>query len=42
MDPKFSKALIEARKNNIKILAVQISFDGKTIYFEKEIPLADF
>jgi sugar fermentation stimulation protein A len=42
MDPKFSKNLREARKKNIKILAVQISFDGKTIFFEKEIPLAEF
>ncbi len=42
MDPKFSKNLSKARKKNIKIFAVQISFDGKTIYFERKIPLSDF
>jgi len=42
MDPKFSRNLSEARKKNIKIFAVQIHFDGKTIYFEREIPLSEF
>jgi sugar fermentation stimulation protein A len=42
LDPKFSKNLREARKKNIKIIAVQISFDGKIVYYEKEIPLSDF
>jgi sugar fermentation stimulation protein A len=42
MDPKFSKNLSEARKKNIEITAVQISFDGKIVYYEKEIPLSDF
>lgn len=42
MDPEFSKNFSEARRRNIKIFAIQISFDGKTIYFENEIPLADF
>ncbi|MHA2391860.1 MAG: DNA/RNA nuclease SfsA [Promethearchaeota archaeon] len=42
MDPKFSERLSEARKKGIKILAVQISFDGKTIYYERKIPLSDF
>ena len=42
MDPEFSKNLSEARRRNIKIFAIQISFDGKTIYFESEIPLEDF
>ena len=42
MDPEFSRNLSEARKSGIKILAVQIVFDGKMIYFEKEIPLSDF
>jgi len=31
MDAKFSKRLSEARKRGIKIIAVQITFDGKTI-----------
>jgi len=42
MDPKFSNILSEARKKKIKIFAVQISFDGKRIYYEREIPLSDF
>jgi sugar fermentation stimulation protein A len=42
MDPKFSKNLSEARKKGIRIIPVQISFDGKTIYYEGKIPLSDF
>ncbi|MFX0028773.1 MAG: DNA/RNA nuclease SfsA, partial [Candidatus Hermodarchaeota archaeon] len=42
MDPKFSSNLSEARRKGIKIIPVQISFDGETIYFEKKIPLSDF
>ncbi len=42
MDPKFSKNLSEARKKSIKILAVQISFDGKIIFYKNKIPLSDF
>jgi sugar fermentation stimulation protein A len=42
MDPKFSKNLREARMKGIKIFAVQISFDGKIIYYERRIPLSDF
>jgi sugar fermentation stimulation protein A len=42
MDPKFSNNLSEARKKGIKIISVQISFDGKTIYYEGKIPLSDF
>lgn len=42
MDVKFSKRLSEARKRGIKIIAVQISFDGKTVYYERRIPLSDF
>ena len=42
MDSKFSRNLSEARKRRIKILAVQISFDGNNIFFEQQIPLADF
>ena len=41
-DPKFSKRLSEARKKNIRIYVVQLSFDGKTIYYNGNIPLADF
>ena len=42
MDPKFSNNLSEARSKGIKIIPVQISFDGKTIYYEGKIPLSDF
>ena len=42
MDPLFSKKLSEAREKGIKIIAVQVSFDGKTIYYIRKIPLADF
>ena len=42
MDPKFSKNLSEARKKSIKILAVQISFDGKTVYYEGKVDLMLF
>jgi len=42
MDPKFSNNLSEARKKGIRIIPVQISFDGKTIYYERKIPLSNF
>ncbi len=42
MDPKFSKRLSEARKRGIKIIPVQVSFDGNTIFYHKKIPLSDF
>jgi sugar fermentation stimulation protein A len=42
MDPKFSNNLSEARRKGIQIVSVQISFDGKTIYYEGKIPLSDF
>lgn len=42
MDPKFSRRLSEARKKGIKIIPVQVSFDGETIYYHKKIPLSDF
>ncbi len=42
MDPKFSKNLSEARKKGIKILTVQISFDGKTVYYEGKVDLMLF
>jgi sugar fermentation stimulation protein A len=41
-DPKFSEKLSEARSKGIKIIPVQISFDGKTIYYNKRIALSDF
>ncbi|MFX1392569.1 MAG: DNA/RNA nuclease SfsA [Promethearchaeota archaeon] len=41
-DPKFSQKLREARIKGIPIIAVQISFDGKMLYFHGKIPLADF
>lgn len=42
MDPKFSNNLSEARKKGIKIVAVQISFDGKIIYYNGRVPLSNF
>ncbi|MFX0000320.1 MAG: DNA/RNA nuclease SfsA [Candidatus Hodarchaeota archaeon] len=42
MDSKFSENLSEARKRGIKILASQISFDGKIVYYERKILLSDF
>ena len=42
MDPKFANKLSEAKKKGIKILAVQLSFDGKTIYYNGKVKLMDF
>ncbi len=42
MDPLFTKKLSEARKKCIKIIPVQVSFDGKTIYYVRKIPLTNF
>jgi sugar fermentation stimulation protein A len=42
VDPKFSKRLSEARKVGIKIIPVQVSFDGNTIFYHNKIPLSDF
>jgi sugar fermentation stimulation protein A len=42
MDPKFAEKLIEARKKGIKIIPIQLSFDGKTVYYEGKIPLSNF
>ncbi len=41
-DPKFTEKLIEARKSGIKIIPVQLRFDGKTIYYIGKIPLSIF
>ncbi len=41
-DPKFFKALSEAKEKNIKIFAIRISFDGETIYYRGNIPLCNF
>ena len=41
-DPKFSKKLSEARKKNIQIIPVRISFDGEMLYYHGKIGLADF
>jgi sugar fermentation stimulation protein A len=41
-DPKFFKALSEAKEKNIKIFAIRISFDGETIYYRGNVPLCDF
>jgi len=42
MDPNFSNKLSEARKKNIRIFAVQISFDGNNLYYNGRVKLADF
>jgi len=42
MDPKFAEKLSEARKKGIEIKAVQISFDGNTLYYEGKVELEDF
>lgn len=42
MDPKFSSKLSEARTKGIKIIVVQISFDGKMLHFDGKINLANF
>ncbi len=42
MDPKFSLKLKEAREKGIEIIAVQLSFDGKIIYYNGKVKLADF
>ncbi len=42
MDPKFSNNLSEARSKGIKIITVQIEFDGKMISYCKKIPLLEF
>jgi sugar fermentation stimulation protein A len=41
-DPKFYEKLSEARREGIKIIPVQISFDGKTVYYIGKIPLSIF
>ncbi|MHA2037079.1 MAG: DNA/RNA nuclease SfsA [Promethearchaeota archaeon] len=41
-DPKFTEKLIEARNLGIKIMPVQLSFDGTTIYYKGKIPLSTF
>ena len=41
-DPKFSIKLSEARKKKITIIVAQLNFDGKTIYFNGTLPLAEF
>ena len=41
-DPKFFNKLSEARKKKVPIFVVQLSFDGKMIYYNGNIPLADF
>ncbi|MFW9820089.1 MAG: DNA/RNA nuclease SfsA [Candidatus Thorarchaeota archaeon] len=42
MDHKFSKNLSDARNRGIKIIPVQIEFDGIMIYYCHEVPLLDF
>ncbi|MFW9952388.1 MAG: DNA/RNA nuclease SfsA [Candidatus Thorarchaeota archaeon] len=41
-DPKFYKALYEAKKKNIEIIAIRVSFDGEMLYYRGYIPLCSF
>ncbi len=41
-DIKFSEKLSEAREKTIPIIPVQISFDGKMLYYHGKIKLAEF
>ncbi|TFF97833.1 MAG: DNA/RNA nuclease SfsA [Promethearchaeota archaeon] len=41
-DPEFAKLLAKARRQGIKIITAQISFDGQTIYYTGGVKLADF
>ena len=41
-DPRFSEKLSEAREMKIPIIPVQISFDGKMLYYHGKITLDDF
>ncbi|MHA1344032.1 MAG: DNA/RNA nuclease SfsA, partial [Promethearchaeota archaeon] len=42
MDQKFSEKLSEARKKQIPIIPVRISFDGKMLFYHGKIELAEF
>ena len=42
MGQQYSHGLSEARNKGIKIIAVQIKFDGKMIYYCHKIPLLEF
>lgn len=42
IDPKFTEKLVEARNKSIKIIPVQLRFDGKTIFYNGKVALADF
>ncbi len=42
MDQNFSNKLSEARKKNINIMAIQISFDGESLYYEGKMDLVKF
>jgi sugar fermentation stimulation protein A len=41
-DPKFADKLRVARRKGINIIPIQLSFDGKTIYYRGRIPLSAF
>ncbi|TFF86602.1 MAG: DNA/RNA nuclease SfsA [Promethearchaeota archaeon] len=42
IDKDFSRKLSEARKKDVPIYVIQLSFNGEWIYYEGKIPLADF
>lgn len=42
LDPKFTEKLVEARNKSIEIIPVQLRFDGKTIFYNGKVALADF
>jgi len=39
IDEKFATSLKTAHKKGVKIIACRIKFDGKNVYYEKEIPV---
>jgi len=41
-DKDFSTKLREARRRGVPIYAIQINFDGQTIFYSGKIPLGDF
>ncbi|TFG03945.1 MAG: DNA/RNA nuclease SfsA [Promethearchaeota archaeon] len=41
-DRDFSKKLKEAKKKGVTIYAIQLCFDGQTIYYKGKLPLSEF
>jgi sugar fermentation stimulation protein A len=41
-DPQFFEVLSKAKKENLKIFAIKVSFDGETLYYRGKMPLCNF